>query len=450
MIESPPVGFSQVFHPARVLVTGYIATILAGALVLMLPISSATGAVTPFLTAFFTATSAVCVTGLIAVDTATHFSYFGKTVILVLIQIGGLGYMTAYAFILLALGRKLSISEMSTLKTGLNLPHFGRLKQVVLVALAVAGVFELIGFVLLLPAFLARHGGGAGCFDAVFHSVSAFNNAGFSSLSNNLEGFSGNALVILVTASLVVFGGIGFFVLLDLYERFVLGKRVAVSLHTKTVLATTAWLLAAGFALFLLFEWFNPATLGNAPLLEKLLKGVAMAVYPRTTGFNTVNYAFVTPATLIFTVFLMTVGASPGGTGGGFKTSSLAIVVASLTNLFRGRAGTTLFARKIPARNLINAFSLIAVWVTTILAGTLLISLMDNFPISNIAFEVTSALGTVGLSRGITSSLSAGSQLVLIALMVAGRVGPITAGAVVFQASPVDLVHHPEEEVLVG
>ncbi len=450
MLEFWLVAVGKFFTPARILILGYLIVIAVGTTLLMLPVSTSSGEINNFIVALFTSTSAVCVTGLIVVDTATYYSTFGKTVILILIQIGGLGSMTAYALILFLLGRKLNIAQMLTLKAGLNLPGLGRLRQIVVVAVIASLIFETLGVLILLPTFYGRKPGAGGVFDAIFQSVSAFNNAGFSTFSDNLASFSSSAVAIIAMNFLVIIGGLGFLVLLDLYECYVLRKRQDLALHSKAVLLTTVILLIFGFVVFLLTEWNNPATLGNSPLGEKILHGLSMSVFPRTAGFNTVNYANIGTATLILTLIMMMIGASPGGTGGGCKTTSFLVIISSILNLFKGKAGTVILRRKIPAKVLLSAFSLVAIWSASIAIFAFIFSLYEPFPLRDVVFEVASALGTVGLSRGITASLSYPSQIVLMILMIAGRVGPITAGATVFHATSVDRLHYPEEEVLVG
>ena len=436
-------------HTARILVTGYLAVILLGTLLLSLPLSSSSGVFTPLGVAFFTACSAVCVTGLTVVDTATYYSRFGQSVILLLIQVGGLGYATAYIFVVLLMGRKLSIRDQHTLRTGLNLPHLGGLRRVVLVAVAVTLVAEALGALALLPSFLARTGS-AGYFHALFQAVSAFNNAGFSTFSDSLVGFAADPLVGLVMPALVVLGGIGFIVLIDLYDRFIARRRHLLSLHTVVVLRATALLVGVAFVLTLIFEWANPATLAGDPVPERLLKALSMAVFPRTCGFNSVGYDVVTPSTFLLTLLLMFVGASPGGTGGGVKTTTFSIVSLATLNTFRNRTATVLHQRKLPAQVILNAYGLVTVWIATLLVATVAIAHFEDFRAGDLLFETTSALGTVGLSRGITAQLSGISQGILCLLMLAGRIGPITVGSIAFQPAPPELVHHPVEEVLVG
>lgn len=436
-------------HVARGLVLGYLAVILLGTLLLTLPASNMQGQWTPPGVAFFTATSAVCVTGLIVVDTGAHFSYFGQTVIMLLLQIGGLGYATAYIFIVLLIGRKLSTGDQHILRTGMNLPHLGHLREVVVRVVIITLAAEALGMAIMLPAFMGSRGS-QGVFDALFQSVSSFNNAGFSTFTDSLVSFAGDPLIGLTMPILTVLGGIGFIVMLDLHERFLARRRRLLSLHTHVVLRATALLLVVGFVLTLVFEWNNPSTLAGDPLGEKLLKAFSMSVFPRTCGFNTVGYNVVTPSTYLLTLLLMFIGASPGGTGGGVKTTSFTIISLATLNSFRGRTATIIHGRKVPARVLINAYGLMTVWISVLLAATVALAHFEPFAMEDILFETVSALGTVGLSRGITANLHWMSQGVLCLLMILGRVGPITAGSIAFHPAPPEVVHYPVEDVLVG
>lgn len=436
---------------ARMLLAGFLGFVLAGAFLLMLPISNAAGEWTPLLPALFTSTSAVCVTGLIVVDTAAYYTTFGKVVILLLIQLGGLGYAVAYSSIIMLLRRRLSQRDQETIRAGMNLPHLGHQREVLKLVLIGTAGFELLGTLLVLPAFVQYRHSGEGVFDALFHAVSAFNNAGFSTCSDNLVSFSTSWLVGLVLPTLVIIGGIGVFVQADLWERYVTRKRLGLSLHTIVVLRATFWLVVGGLMLVLLFEWNNPAVFGGDGLGERLIKAYGMSVFPRTCGFNMVDYKLVMPMTYWLTILYMFIGASPGGTGGGIKTTTATMALLSTLNMFRSRTATVLHGRKIPAKVLLNAYALITVWVALLLFAT---SAMCNFDpridVTDIAFEAVSALGTVGNSRGITPLLSSPSQLILIVLMLLGRIGPITVGSIAFRQAAPDLVHYPVEDVLVG
>jgi trk system potassium uptake protein TrkH len=436
---------------ARILLTGFLGFILTGALLLMLPISNMQGLWTPFLTALYTSTSAVCVTGLIVVDTATYYTTFGKVVIMLLIQLGGLGYAVAYSIIIMALRRKMTRHDQDTIRSGMNLPHLGLHRQIIKLVLISTACFELLGVLLVMPAFIAYRGGGAGVFDALFQAVSAFNNAGFATFSDNLMSFSANPWVGLVLPTLVIIGGIGVYVQADLWERYVTRKKQGLSLHTMIVLRATLLLVLGGIVLSLLFEWHNPQTLGPNGLGEKLLNAYSMSVYPRTCGFNTIDYAKILPATYWMTVLFMFIGASPGGTGGGIKTTTATLALLATLNTFRSRTATVLHGRKIPAKALLNAYALVTIWVTLIIGGSIAMKYFDpGKDFLKLVFEATSALGTVGNSQGITAFLSAPSKIICIFLMIAGRVGPITVGSIAFRQAPPDIVHHPVEDVLVG
>ncbi len=436
---------------ARVLLGGFLGFILAGTLLLALPVSNAAGNWTPMLTAFFTSTSAVCVTGLIVVDTSAYYTTFGKVVILVLIQLGGLGYAVAYSSIIMLLRRRLSQRDQETIKAGMNLPHLGHQREVLKLVLISTLCFQALGALLVMPAFLHHRSGGLGAFDALFQAVSAFNNAGFSTYSDSLTTFSTSYVVGLVLPTLVIIGGIGVFVQADLWERFVTRKRLRLSLHTIVVLRTTLLLVVGGLILVLLFEWNNPAVFGGDGVGERLIKAYGMSVFPRTCGFHMVDYKMVMPMTYWLTILLMFIGASPGGTGGGVKTTTAAMAFLATLNTFRNRTSTYIHGRKIPAKALLNSYALITVWVTVLILAIPAISHFDpGLDITDVVFEAVSALGTVGNSRGVTALLSEPSQLILIALMLIGRIGPITVGSIAFRQAAPDLVHYPVEDVLVG
>lgn len=433
--------------PARILLTGYLSVIALGTLVLVLPICQASGGFGGFLDMLFTSVSAVCVTGLLVVDTPTHFSTFGHLVLLILIQIGGLGYMTVASLLFLALGRRIGFADLLTLKLGMGSPTIGGTERLLWLVVKTVLVIEGVGFLLFLPVFIPREGIGAGIFHSLFHSVSAFNNAGFSLFSNSLADFRASPYVLVLVALLVIVGGIGFLVIQEVSLK---GFR-NLSLHTRLVLTTTGVLLIIGMIGFWLFEGMNPSgewlsmTSG-----EKFLSGFFASITARTAGFTTLDYAGLSGAALILTIALMVIGASPGGTGGGIKTTTIAITAAASLNVFRGRHGTVILGRRLGSDALITAFSLVF-WAIVVLLGstTLLLLLERASPIVTL-FECASALGTVGLSMGLTEILSAPGKLLIMFLMLIGRVGPLTFGLAMFLKEEKGHLRYPVEDVLVG
>lgn len=433
--------------PYQLVVLSYLAIILAGSLLLYLPISSLKP--TTYITALWTATSATCVTGLVVVDTGTHYSTFGQTIILLLIQIGGLGYMTAMTMIALLLGRKISIFDRTMLSDTLNLYSIqGAVKLVKLIAFFVLG-FEIAGALLLSIRFIPRFGYINGLWKSLFHSVSAFNNAGFDIMGNfkSLTEFVSDPFVTLVISILIIIGGIGF---ITISEIILHRKNGVISLHTKMVIRTTALLLILATLLVLLLEFNNPKTLGNLNIFDKILASFFQAVTPRTAGFNTIDTTSLLPATSFLIIFLMFIGASPGGTGGGVKTTTFAIMIAYILSIVKREEKTVIMNRSIPSSTIrktiaIVLIAFILVYISTFaLLSTLEASLLD------IIFETTSAFGTVGLSRGLTTNLDFTGKIILMFTMIAGRVGPLALLLSLVVKVKQTVISYPEEKVSVG
>jgi trk system potassium uptake protein TrkH len=417
--------------PPVLLVLSFAVLILVGTILLNLPMAWGPGRRIGALDALFTATSAVCVTGLITVDTARAWSPFGQGVILTLIQLGGLGILTFSTFFLLLLGRSLSLTQRSVLaRTHGRLTHVqvrGLLKRIVAYALGV----EAVGAVLLTLAFTRDAGFASGIWQAVFHAVSAFCNAGFSLFSDSLEGYAGSWIVNLVVMGLILLGGIGFVVIADL-ESQIRRPELRLSLHTKVVLSTTGILLAVGVLGFFFFEYHN--ILQDRSWGERLLVSLFQSVTPRTAGFNTVPYDRLTNSTLMLAIILMFIGGSPGSAAGGIKTSTAAILLGVLISRARGMRHATLFRRTVPERVVGEAIAIVLLSVLVIMGMT---------------FVAVSAFGTVGLSMGETMGLRPSSKLVIILLMFVGRLGPLTVAVSLGRRRRAEY-QYAEEEVLVG
>ncbi|MGQ0733578.1 MAG: TrkH family potassium uptake protein [Acidobacteriota bacterium] len=442
--------------PPQLLALSIFALILVGALLLMLPPASRIeGGISP-LDALFTATSAVCVTGLIVRDTPVDFSPFGQLVLLLLIQLGGLGYMTVSTLLGVAMGRAITIQERLTLQEGLNAQDLEGLVRFAGVVLKMTLAFELTGAAILALHWWGELGVGA-LWYGLFHAVSAFNNAGFTLWSDNLVRWRGDVAVNLVVTMLIVAGGLGFFVLRELST---LGRGpVRLSIHSKVVLAASGVLLAGGTLAILALESVNPRTLGALDSGgERLLAAWFHAVTARTAGFNTVEVGAMTEAGLFITMALMFIGASPGSTGGGVKTTTFSITVAALWATIRGNADAMLFKRRLPADLVARAFflSLIAFLAVNVVAGLVLVAEGRSFLAT--LFETTSAFGTVGLSMGHNGSATSlsgffgpGGKVLMIAMMFIGRVGPLTlALALARRAAYQPKVRYPEGKVLIG
>ncbi|MHC4250488.1 MAG: TrkH family potassium uptake protein [Planctomycetota bacterium] len=451
-------------RPHQLLVLGFAGCIAVGTVLLRLPASAAREALS-WTDALFTATSAVCVTGLIVVDTGSDLSGFGQAVTLVLLQIGGLGIMTFSTLFLLAAGGRPSLAAMTATGEALGTSRMKDVRGMVVRVVKVTLAVEAAAIILLFVLFVARRGSDqtvGGCaWSALYHSVSAFCNAGFGLHSDSLERYQGAWDVNLVIVTLIIVGGIGFPVLRDL-ARFVRaprkgGKRLSLSLHSKIVLLTTALLLVLGTVSFLATEWGNEASLASLPVHRRFLAAFFQSTTARTAGFSTLNIGALAPATLFFMVFLMFVGASPCSTGGGVKTTTLGILGVLAISKLRGREEPSAFGRSIPRQVVSRAVTvallslLLVVTFTWMLLVTEKSALADGrFSFMQVVFEAVSAFATVGLSTGITSSLGGASKLLLVALMFVGRLGPLTVVVSVARRERPDKVKYPAEQLMVG
>lgn len=438
--------------PTQVLVMGFAAVILVGALLLNLPIASQNGESLGFVDALFTATSAVCVTGLVVVDTGTHFTVFGKVVIAALIQIGGLGFMSMATLLFVLLGKKISLKERLVIQEALNQNSLAGLVRFTLYILLGTFIIEAFGALLLSFSFVPEFGLWRGIGYSVFHSLSAFNNAGFDLIGDgrSLTPYVNDAVINLTIMSLIILGGLGFSVIVDVINNKGL-KRL--SLHTKMVFLITALLIGLGFVVFLLLEWNNPETLGGLSIKGKLLAALFQSVTPRTAGFNTVNIAGLTNASLLMTIVLMFIGGSPASTAGGIKTSTLGVIIFMVVSVVKGRDDTELFGRRISRSIVQRALTIGILGLFLVLIFTMLLTITETgFSFLEILFETVSAFGTVGLSMGITPELSYIGRLVIIFLMFAGRVGPLTITFALArqQKRNKGMVKYPEDKVLVG
>jgi len=440
--------------PARLLALSFGGMIATGTALLMLPVSAAPGVFVTPLDALFTATSAVCVTGLIVVDTSTAWSPVGHAVLLLLMQAGGLGYMTFSTLLAAALGRRVGMHSRATLQEGLNLETREELLRFAGVALRATLAIELVAALALALWWAPTFGAGRAAWLAVFHAVSAFNNAGFSLFPDNLMRFRGDVVVNLVVVTLIILGGLGFVVLQEIVR---VRLRHRWSVQTKLVLGATGLLTAGGTAAMLLLEARNPATLGSLGWGEALLAAFFQAVSPRTAGFNTIDIGAMTPAALFIVIALMFIGASPGGTGGGVKTTTFGVTVFALLATVRGQAEPVVFGRRIVTDVVARAFfiSLTAFLAMNAIAASLLI--VEGRDLLRTLFEATSAFGTVGLSMGLPGtplSLAAGfgtgGKLLLVLMMFLGRVGPLTVAVALAGRTRVQRVTYPEGRVLIG
>lgn len=445
---------------SRTVCLGFLAVIAVGTILLSMPFSIADGSfnLNTVLIALFTATSAVCVTGHIIVDTPTYFSTWGHVFILALIQIGGLGYMTGTTFLLLLLGRRIGLKDKIAMQQVMDRSELSGVNVLLRSIIATTLLFEITGALLLLVVFAPQHGLDRGLWLAIFHSISAWNNAGFSLFSNNLVSYQFSLLLNLIVSALIIFGGIGYEVIFELYlwlrERILRQPRQALlSLNFKVAVSTTLILLVVGTIAFLLVEANNPATLGSMSFTQRLLAAWFQSVVPRTAGFNSIDIGKMTTAGLFITIGFMFVGGSPGGTAGGIKTTTLRILTSSTKAILRGREEVHLYGRQIPMPLVLKAIGVVVGSVATVIVGVILISLSDpEYNFIQILFEVVSAFATVGLSTGITldPGFSVIAKLVLIVMMYVGRVGVLLLIAAVLGDPKPSFVRYPEENLLVG
>lgn len=441
---------------SRTICLGFIALIVVGTLLLLLPFSTASGQWNDPLVALFTATSAVCVTGHIIVDTGTYFSRWGQAIILALIQVGGLGYMVSTTFLLLLLGRRFGLKDKIALQQSLDRRKMQGSAQLVQSIIATIILFELTGLFIMLWVFVPDYGWSQGLWFSLFHSVSAWNNAGFSLFSDSLTGYQSSWLMHLVVPALVIFGGIGYETLFEAYlwgRDRILGKaeRMIFSLNFRVVVSTTVVLLSMGTIAFFLTEIRNPATLGALNFKEQVLAAWFQSMTARTAGFNSIDVGQMSTAGLFMTIALMFVGASPGGTGGGVKTTTLRILAGATRTILQGQEDVCMYEREIPLSMILKAIGVFLGSITAVVTITTLIAFTDpEVGFIQILFEVVSAFATVGLSTGITTSLSATAKLLLVLTMYMGRVGILLLMTVILGDPKPRKIHYPEESLLVG
>ncbi len=440
---------------ARTICQGFIIVITIGSILLMLPISMSNGNWSHPVTALFTATSAVCVTGLSVVNVGEYYSFWGQLFLLLLVQIGAFGYMTATTILLLLLGRKFSLKEKVALQQSLEQVGLAGVEGLIKSILATTIVFELTGILLLLLVFVPIYGFQEGFWHSIFHSVNAFNNAGFSLYSDGFVQYVKSPLLNFVITGLIIFGGLGYQVIMEMFlwlKKRWQGKQVChtFSLHFKVVTNTTIFLLIFGLIAFFIAEFNNPNTLENLNLGEKIIAAWFQSVTTRTAGFNTIDIGNLTDAGLFITVALMFIGASPGSTGGGIKTTTFRILFNSTKAALEGRDEVLCYQRKIPMIVIIKAIGIVFASTLLVAVATTVIVFTDQqLELTQILFEVVSAFATVGLSKGVTSNFTIPGQLVLIATMYIGRVGDLLLVSTIFAEQKPSAVENPEENIFV-
>lgn len=435
------------FSSAQIIIAGFATVILLGAALLTLPFASRGPGSASFADALFTATSAVCVTGLVVHDTALYWSEFGQAVILILIQIGGMGVVTVAVAIAMISGKKISLMQRSTMQEAIAAPNVGGIVRLTRFILKTALAVELLGAVLLFPGFFAEFGLLKGLWYAVFHSISAFCNAGFDLMGikapfSSLTDYAGDPVVSLVIASLIVVGGIGFLTWEDIRTNRLHFRKYR--MQSKVILAVTGALILIPAVYFFFFEF------AQAPLTERMLLSIFQSVTPRTAGFNTADLTAMSETGQSVMTILMLIGGSPGSTAGGMKTTTLAVLLASAFAVFRRRGNPQFFQRRVSADTVSQAATILMMYLSLFLLGALVISRMEDLPILTCLFETASAIGTVGLTLGVTPQLNEVSRLILIALMYFGRVGGLTLIYAALSNGQGSNARLPQERITVG
>ena len=431
----------------QIIIIGFASVILMGTFLLMLPVSSRHGMVTSFHESLFTAVSAACVTGLVVQDTASYWSEFGQTVILILIQIGGMGVVTVATALALLSGKKISLMQRSTMQESISAPKMGGIVRLTGFILKATLLLELLGAIIMMPVFCSSYGI-RGIWMAFFHSVSAFCNAGFDLMGTpdntyvSLTSFMGNPLINCVVMALILIGGIGFLTWNDVWQNKLHFKKYR--MQSKVIIVTTAVLLIVPAIYFFIFEF------ADLSLRERIFSSLFQSVTPRTAGFNTVDLTGITSAGQCILILLMLIGGSPGSTAGGMKTTTLAVLFANALAVFQRKEDAHFFGRRLENHVIKNAATILLMYLTLCIGGALIISIVENIPMGVCLFETASAIGTVGLTLGITPSLGILSQIILMILMFLGRVGGLT---IVYAAHfPVskNLSRLPQEKITVG
>lgn len=431
---------------SQIIVLGFLGAILLGAFLLMLPISTADGKGATFADAVFTATSATCVTGLVVQDTATYWSYFGQAVILLLIQVGGMGVVTFAVAITVASGKKIGLMQRSTMQEAISAHQMGGIVKLTGFILKTSAIIELTGAALLAPAFIKEFGVGKGIWYSFFHSISAFCNAGFDLMGakekySSLTSFSDNILVNIVIMALIIIGGIGFLVWDDIKtNKYHIRKY---RMQTKLVLITSAFLILLPAIVFFI-------EFAGMDIKSRILNSLFQSVTTRTAGFNTYDLTKLNSGGISVMIVLMLIGGSPGSTAGGMKTTTFAVVILTAFSVFRRKEHTDFAGRSIADSVLRNAIAIVTMYLLLFLTGGIIITAVEGLPMMTCMFETASAVGTVGLTLGITPSLSIASRIILIVLMYIGRVGGLTLLFSAVTPGQSTMSKLPQEKLTVG
>ncbi len=434
----------------QVLALGFLAIILLGALILSLPISSANGEVTSFIDSLFTSTSAVCVTGLVTVDTGTHWNLFGQIVIMLLIEVGGLGFMSFTTLIAIILGKKITLRDRLALQNAMNTFDIHGIVKMVRYILIFTISVQLVGAALFATQFIPEYGPLRGAFYGIFHSISAFCNAGFDVFGNgvSMTTHNTNGVVILVASALIIIGGLGFTVWSELYS---IKNIKRLSLHSKVVILMTFILVIGGATLMFLFEHKNPNTMASLSLWDKITNSLFAATTPRTAGFNSIPTDGMTTAGQFLTILLMFVGGSPGSTAGGLKTTTMGILLFTVICVIKGREDTEIFMKKISKDIVYKSLTLVFIGLSLIITVTMILSYTEvGASFIELLYETVSAFTTAGLTLGLTPNLSIIGKVLIIFMMYLGRVGPLTVVLALTREKRDNGIKYPEGKILIG
>lgn len=445
-------------RPVQVILIGFLITILVGSILLTLPIATRSGEVTPYIDALFTATTSVCVTGLIVETTMTHWSIFGQAVILLLVQIGGLGVITITTGMFFALGKRITLGNRMLIQESLGLNTLTGLVSLVKKILIGTVIIEGIGAILYATQFVPEFGIGYGIWASIFNSISAFCNAGMDIVrEDSLRSYVMNPVINFTTMGLIILGGLGFIVWKDLWQSLkkIIQKKMPVKrviqqlkFQTKIVLSITAFLILFGTVLIFLFEYNNPATMKDLSLPGKIMASIFQSVTTRTAGFETIAQGALTDASSFVSMFMMIIGGSPTGTAGGVKTVTFAILVFCVISVAKQEDSISLFKRRVPQNLLPKALAIIVIYLIILMSSVLLLLVFDHASFLDSCYECVSALATVGLTKGLTPNLTIAGKIIIIITMYIGRVGPISMAISFSQKNKKKMIMYPEQDLI--
>lgn len=436
-------------NPSQILINSFLIIIAIGTIMLMLPIATVDGNGCNFLTALFTTTSAVAVTGLSIVDVGKDFTMFGQIVVMILIQLGGLGIMTFSSLVMMLIGKKISYNEKIILKEGLNHEALGGIMRFIRNIVKIVIAIEGLGAIILTISFMKEYPIGKAFYYGLFHSVSAFCNAGFALFSDSLMKYQDDYLLNFTISFLIIFGGIGFAVIQSIiyYFRDIKNR---INITSKLAIHMTIWLICIGTVIIFFTEQNNASTIGNMSFFKQITASFFQSVTTRTAGFNTIDMAHLKPATIFLFFVLMLIGASPGSTGGGIKTTTFGVILVSVISTIKNSQNIELYNRTIPVEIVKRAVTILVISISYIAVITFLILIIDDKDIIPVLFEVISAFATVGLSLGITASLGTVAKVLIIVTMFIGRLGPFTVALALSEEKLKTRYKLPEENVNVG